>query len=190
MENKSKIIILVLIVIIVALLVGIFASMQHTNKQDSNLAFISNSTIVEADSIKIQLNDANGNGIANQTVNVTITDKDKSTDYHSVETNDQGVGTLNIDKNAGNYTITISYAGNDKYDGCNATKNIVIEEKVVEAEVSSSSSSSQSSSEPSDWKDSEGNTHYYENGKEYVGSREGQHMDIDTWNYVSEHGMK
>lgn len=136
MENKH-IIILVLIVIIVALLVGIFATMQHTNKQDTNLTFKCNSTIKDGDSIKIQLTDANGSAIANQTVNVTITDKDKSSDYHSVETNDQGIGTLNIDKNSGNYTITITYAGNDNYAGCNATKEITIEEEVTQTQETS-----------------------------------------------------
>lgn len=136
MENKH-IIILVLIVIIVALLVGIFATMQHTNKQDTNLTFKCNSTIKDGDSIKIQLTDANGSAIANQTVNVTITDKDKSSDYHSVETNDQGIGTLNIDKNSGNYTITITYAGDDNYAGCNATKEITIEEEVTQTQETS-----------------------------------------------------
>ena len=136
MENKH-IIILVLIVIIVALLVGIFATMQHTNKQDTNLTFKCNSTIKDGDSIKIQLTDANESAIANQTVNVTITDKDKSSDYHSVETNDQGIGTLNIDKNSGNYTITITYAGNDNYAGCNATKEITIEEEVTQTQETS-----------------------------------------------------
>ena len=63
--EKKNIIILVLIVIIVALLVGIFATMHHTTKQNTNLTFKTNSTIVEGDSIKIQLTDANGTGIAN-----------------------------------------------------------------------------------------------------------------------------
>ena len=113
MENKN-IIIIVLIVIIIALLVGIFATMPHANKQDTKLTFKSNSTITEGDSIKIQLTDANGTGIANQTVNVTITDKDKSSDYHSVETNDSGIGTLNINKNAGNYTVSPNYLFYDR----------------------------------------------------------------------------
>jgi hypothetical protein len=107
--------------------------------------------LTEGDSLKIKLTDANGTAIANQTVNVTIKDKDGASDYHSVETNGTGVGTLKLDKDAGEYHITINYGGNDKYNGCNATKKIIIEEKeevVVEAQSTSTSSGSSSSSEP------------------------------------------
>lgn len=139
MENRNKIIILALVVVIGALLVGIFASMPNFSKQATNLTFKCNSTINEGDSIRIQLTDANGTGIANQTVNITVMDKDKSTDHHSVVTNAKGVGTLNIDKSAGNYIITVKYDGNGNYAGCNATKNIKIEQKVVEAVASTPS---------------------------------------------------
>lgn len=184
MENKN-IIILVLIVIIIALLVGIFATMPHANKQDTKLTFKSNSTITEGDSIKIQLTDANGTGIANQTVNVTITDKDKSSDYHSVETNDSGIGTLNINKNAGNYTITISYAGNDHYAGCNATKEITIDKKVVEAEPTSSGSSGSDSSSSRDnnaiYYDSKYNIYY--NGEGIIVNPDGRHGQSEGSRY-------
>ena len=146
--EKNKIIILALIVIIVALLVGMVAMVPNMTKKDTNLKFKGNSTINEGDSIKIVLTDVDGSTIAGQTVNVTVTDKDKSSDYHSVETNENGVGKIKLDKDKGKYTVTVSYGGNDKYKGCNATKKITIKEEVVEAESSSSSSSS-SSNEPS-----------------------------------------
>ena len=140
-------IILALIVIIAALLVGMVAMMPNMSKQDTNLKFKSNSTLTEGDSLKVKLTDDNGTAIANQTVNITITDKDGSSDYHSVVTNENGTGKLKLDKNAGKYNVTISYGGNDKYNGCNATKKITIEEMVVEAQSTPSSGSS-SSSEP------------------------------------------
>ena len=146
--DKNKIIILALIIIIAALLIALAAIMPNMSKQDTNLKFKSNSTLTEGDSLKIKLTDANGTAIANQTVNITITGKDGSSDYHSVVTNENGAGKLKMDKSPGKYNVTISYGGNDKYNGCNATKNIIIEEKVVETEVTSSQSSysSQSSS--------------------------------------------
>ena len=133
--DRNKIIILVLIVVIAALLVGIMATMPNFNKMDTKLAFKSNATLTEGDSLKIKLTDGNGTALANQTVNVTIVNKDKSKDYHSVETNDKGIGTIKIDKKPGKYNVTVSYAGNDHYKGCNATKNINIKEKVVEAQT-------------------------------------------------------
>ena len=77
-------------------------------------------------------------------MNVTVTDKNNASDYHSVVTNEKGVGTLKLDKDAGKYTVTVIYGGNDKYNGCNATKKITIEEEVVEAEVTSSQSQASS----------------------------------------------
>lgn len=143
--DKNKIIILALIVVIAALLVGMaFTMMPNMGKQDTKLKFKSNSTLTEGDSLKVRLTDANGTAIANQTVNVTITDKDKSNSYYSVVTNEKGVGTLKLDKSTGKYDVTIVYGGNDKYNGCNATKKLTIEEKVAEAQSTSSSSSTSS----------------------------------------------
>lgn len=144
MENKNIIIIIALIAIIAALLVGLVAMMPNTNKDDTKLAFKGNATLTEGDSLKIQLTDANGTAISNQTVDVTVTDKDQTSDYHSVVTNEKGVGTLKLDKDSGKYTVTISYGGNDRYKASNATKTITIEEEVVQAEVTSSQSQASS----------------------------------------------
>ena len=123
--DKNKIIILALIVVIAALLVGMaFTMMLNMAKQDTKLKFKSNSTLTKGDSLKIKLTDANGTAIANQTVNITIKDKKGASDSHSVVTNEKGVGTLKLDKNSGKYNVTVSYGGNDKYNGCNITKNL------------------------------------------------------------------
>lgn len=139
MMDNSKIIIVALIVVIIALLIGMIAIMPNLNKQDAQLKYDGNATINKGDSIKIILTDANGSPIVGQTVNITVTDDDGSSDYHSAVTNENGVGTLNLDKGDGEYTITISYGGNDKYKSSTITQKIKIEEA---AESSSSSSSS------------------------------------------------
>lgn len=140
--DKNKIIILALIVIIIALVVSIVATMPNMSKQDTNLTF-KNTTIIEGDSIKILLADTNGTPLENQSVNVTITNEDNSKDYHSAITNSDGIASLKIDKKAGTYDVTLNYGGNDRYNGCNGTEKLKIDE-VVEAEISSSSSSSSS----------------------------------------------
>ena len=132
--EKDKMIILALIVLILALLAGMIAMVvPDMMKQDAILNFNGNSTIKQEDSIQIRLTDENGNGIAGQTVNITVTDKDKASDFHSVETDGNGQGTFKIDKEPGKYTITISYGGNSKYNGCTATIDITIEEAVQES---------------------------------------------------------
>lgn len=148
--EKNQIIIIALIVVIVALLVGMAAMMMpNMSKQDTKLQFKCNSTMAEGDSLKVKLIDTNGTAIVNQTVNVTITNKNGTSNY-SLVTNEKGIGTLKLDKSAGKYNVAVTYGGNDKYNGCNATKNITIEEKVVEEsssvqQVSSEESSSSSS---------------------------------------------
>lgn len=124
-----------LIAIIAILLVAIAAIMiPNLNKQSTELDFKSKSTITEGDSIKIKLTDSNGNPLANQKVNITVTDKDKTSDYHSVVTNEKGIAKLKLDKNPGKYEITCNYGGDDKYNPCNLTKNVKIEEKAAETQ--------------------------------------------------------
>lgn len=155
--EKNRIIIIALIVIIVALLVGLAAMMvPNMGKQDSKLTFKGNSTLVQGDSLKIKLTDANGTAIANRTVNVSITNTEGTDGYHSVVTNAKGVGTLKSDNDAGKYDVTIMYGGNDNYNGCNATKKITIEEKVVEATVEHVNSKDSSNNVQND--DSSGQT--------------------------------
>lgn len=144
MEGKHKIIILALIIIIVALLAGILISMPGLNKQDSNLTFESKTTLTEGDYLQIKLTDAHATALANQTVNVTITDNDNTNSYYSVVTDDDGIGKLKLDKDAGNYVVTLNYGGNGDYNGCNASEQITIEEDIAEAEVTSSSTDSDS----------------------------------------------
>ena len=148
--DKNKIIILALIAIIAALLVGLAAMMPNLNKHDTKLAFEGNSTIANGDSIKIKLTDDNGTQLANKEVNIAITDENSTSDYHSVVTDKNGVGTLKIDKSAGEYTLTANYGGDENYTGCNATKKITVEEKVVESQTASSSASSDTYVERSD----------------------------------------
>ncbi len=148
MDNKNKIIIVALIVIIIVLLGAIFAMMPNMFKQDTKLKFKGNSTLNQGDYLKIKLTDDNGTAIANQTINITITDENEGSDYHSVITNDNGNAAIQVEKDPGKYKVTVTYGGNDKYNGCSATKTITVEEEVVEAEVDSSSQSQTSSGNP------------------------------------------
>lgn len=134
--DKNKIILIALIVVIIAFLIGIFAAMPNMNKQNTNLIIISNDTLNEGDSIGIKLTDADGNLLVNQTVNVTIKDNNNASSSYSVVTNESGFGALKLDKIAGEYNVTISYGGNDKYNGCNGTQKITIKEKVTQKEES------------------------------------------------------
>ncbi len=139
-------IIIALIVVILALLVGILAVMPNTAKTDSKLEIIGNDTFSEGDSLQIKLTDVNGTALTNQTVKITLTDKDNYYSEDAVVTNDEGVGELKLDKSVGEYDVTVIYDGNDDYNGCNTTKKITIKEETVE--VKATQQSSQPSSSP------------------------------------------
>ena len=143
--EKNQIIIIALIVIIIALLVGMVAVMPNFTKKDTNLDIKSKEKLNEGDSFKVKLTDVNGNIIAGQSVNITITDKNNTKSYYSVETNEKGEGSLKLDKQAGDYDITVTYSGNNDYKNCSATQKIKIEQA---EEDTSSSDSSQSTSSP------------------------------------------
>ena len=142
MEN-NRIIIILLLVIIIALLACILTVMPNMNKQDVKLAFMSDSTINEGDSIEIQLTDMNGTPLANQSLNVSVTDGNK-TDYHSILTNGDGKATLDIDKSAGDYGVSVKYGGNSNYRQSSISQNVTV--KVPQ--TTSASTGSQSSELP------------------------------------------
>ena len=147
--DRQKIIILALIVMVVILLVAVFSMMPGFTKQNTEITFKNNSTLTKGDSLNITLTDANGTALADQTVNITIADGNNAENYHSAVTGENGTASLKLDNGAGNYTVTVSYDGDEKYNGCNATEEITIEEEVVETQTSSSSDASSDSSSTS-----------------------------------------
>ena len=138
--DNNKLIIIGLVAIIAILAIGIFVAMPNFNKENTNLDFKSKNTLTEGDSLKIKLTDMNGNAIVGQTINVTVTDKNGASDYHSVVTNSEGIGKLKMDKSTGKYNVTVTYGGNDDYNGCNATKQIKIKEEEQQEETTQQSS--------------------------------------------------
>lgn len=183
--DYNKIIIALVIVLIVIVAAGLLLLNPGHAKSDSRVVVSSNSALYDGDNFTVRLTDLNNTPIANQTVNVTIIDANGGKNPQVVTTDANGYGSLQLKGlTPGEYTFNITYGGNENYTGCNFTQMITIEKPAT-----SSNSNAVSSSQSSDWVDSNGVPHFYEDGKEYVGSRDGQHMDIATSNYVREHGM-
>lgn len=136
--NKYNIIILALIIVIIALVVGVVAVMPGMAKKDTNLTFVSNSTLIEGDSINIKLTDLNGTAISNQTVNITIADKNNTNSNYSVTTNEEGIGMLKLEQGPGEYVVTLDYGGNSEYESSNSSQKLTIEAHPVAQSASSS----------------------------------------------------
>lgn len=138
--DKNKLVFGGLVAIIAIISVGMVMGVSDTNKTETKLKVKASSPFHEGDSIKIKLMDANNTPISNKTVNVTVTDNNNDSSNFSVMTNDKGVGKLKLDKDAGEYEVKCNFTGDDKYNPCNKTINLTIEEEEVVEEESSEDS--------------------------------------------------
>ena len=190
MENRNIIIILVVGIVVLAAVIGFMLfNPSHNAKDPTKIKITSDKEQYKGGTLKLQLADLNKTPISKQIVNVTVTDKKgKVVVDEVVKTDSKGKAKLDLKLKKGNYKVNVTYGGNENYTGCNITQNLKIKEKVVKAQETSSSSNG-GSSEPSSWYDSEGAYHFYENGQEYVGDPNRQHMTVEQHNYVKEHGM-
>ena len=138
--NRNHIIIIALIAVILILAVGIFQGLNMHEKQGVKLKIKGDSKFEEGDSVKILLTTLNDTPVANQTVNISITDKDKTVSYYSAVTNEKGIAKMKLDKSEGKYVINCSYAGNENYTANSTVKKIKIKNEVAQSETSSSGS--------------------------------------------------
>ena len=148
MEDRNIIIILIAIIIVLAAIAGAMYLQTTNAKEPTTIKITSNNTLTEGDSLSIQLTDLNKTAISNENVNITITDnKSKVVVNEIVQTNSKGEAALDLDLKKGEYTVNVTYAGNENYTGNNTTQKLTIEEKVVQT-VSKDTTSSSSSSNP------------------------------------------
>ena len=150
MEQKNIVIIVLIAIVVLAAAVGVMLLSPYDAKQDTKLDILSNETLYKWSNLTVKLTDINGTGISDETVNVTIKDKNGGIYQTSLLTNGSGIGVLELNSSAGNYTVNITFEGDDKYNSANATQRLEIKEVVVEEKpvyVESSSASTQTSSE-------------------------------------------
>ena len=181
--ERNKLIIIGLAIVIVALGVGLAAMMQAPAKEDVKLT-IKDKAIEEGGSVKIKLTDRNGNPIEGQTVNISVTYKKGTTDYHSVVTDENGVGKLKLDKSPGKYTVNCTYGGNDNYTANSTSQKLKINE--VE-EASSSTDYSSDSSSSQDYSSYESSSESYRPDVDSSGITREQ-ADKFGYTYTNEHG--
>ncbi|WP_292877102.1 Ig-like domain-containing protein [Methanobrevibacter sp.] len=144
--NYNKIILGLVIIFIIMIIAGFFILNPSVAKTDSKVIVTSNSTLNDGDTLSIYLSVLNNTPISNQTVNITIIDANGAQNRQVVTTDANGNGNLQLNGlTAGNYNISVSYGGNNKFNPCNTTQKLTMKEKEVESKVSSSSSGSSNS---------------------------------------------
>jgi nitrogen fixation protein FixH len=185
-QMNKNIIIAILIIIIIAV-VGVFVFSQQHQGQDGKLNtqidFISQTTLKNGDQVQFELKDAKGAVIAGQNVTISYDDGSGSIQNYTVNTDQNGKGYLTISgENEGKYVVTVNFAGNSKYNACTAKQTITIEDGTSDAKEtisenstantvmynnnSGNSSSSSSSGSPAEaYYDADLNVYYDSNGK-------------------------
>jgi nitrogen fixation protein FixH len=185
--NKN-IIIAILIIIIIAVVGAFVFSQQHQaqdGKANTQINFLSQTTLKNGDQVQFELKDAKGAVIAGQTVTISYADASGNVQNYTVNTDQNGKGYLTISgEDAGKYTVTVSFAGNSKYNACTAKQTITIEDGTSDAKEtvsenstantvmynndsgsSSSSSAESSGSSSQSYYDADLNVYYDSNGK-------------------------
>lgn len=137
--------IIALIIIILIILGGLVVFSHGSAKSDTQINFLTGKTLKNGDQIQFELRDAQGNTLANQQLTITF-GANGQTQTYSVVTDAQGKGALALNNGEnGNYSITVKYNGDDKYNGCSASQTVTIGEVTSDTDNTYTSSESTSS---------------------------------------------
>lgn len=143
MDNKNIIIILLVIVaIILACILGTAFLPSMNAKKDSKIAIAGDKNLYVGDDLTVKLTDLNKTPIKKGIVNVTVTDKKgKVVLNKSLKTDSKGKAKVDLELDAGKYTVNATFAGDENFTGNATSKNITIKEIPVEEPIVSEESS-------------------------------------------------
>ena len=135
--NKN-IIIAILCVILVAAVGGFVLSHPQTTTEDgkinTQLNFLSGDKLTNGQTVEFELKDAQGNALAGQNVTIAYDDGSGNVQNYKVITDSNGKAYLTINgEAAGNYDITVTFDGDNKYNGCSAKQTITVKEGTSDA---------------------------------------------------------
>ena len=128
--NKNIIIAILAIILIAVVGFMLFSHPATTDgKLNTQINFLSGTSLKNGDQVQFELKDAQGNAVAGQNVTISYEEESGNIQNYKIITDSNGKGYLTIDgENSGTHDITITFDGNDKYNGCNAKQTITIEE--------------------------------------------------------------
>ncbi|WP_407423887.1 hypothetical protein [Methanobrevibacter sp.] len=177
--------ILIALIIIALLVLGGLIAFTNDNGNgnvETQINFLTNQTLKNGDSVEFQLTDSQGNALANQNLKIVFASTKGQPQNFTITTDSQGKGALVLNgEDDGNYTVTVTYDGDNNYKGCSANQKITVGDASVQNgdATSDSSQSTQtshsSSSSSSDMNyDSERNVQYDSNGIIRGGQNDGE----------------
>ena len=130
--NRS-IVIAILVVVIIGI-AGFAMFSQHaptlsTNKTDTEFSILTDNTLSNGEKIIFKLSEKNGSAIAGEKVKIGLGDDSGNVETFEIVTDSEGKGALVLEKeSSGKHNFTLTYDGNDKYNGCSIKLSITIDD--------------------------------------------------------------
>ncbi|MBR6024417.1 MAG: hypothetical protein IK044_05585 [Methanobrevibacter sp.] len=142
MNIKNILLVIAIILVVAGTFMFLMAHQAHP-KQDTKIMMTSADNITEGDNITVKLTDANNTPLTNQNLNVSIVGGSGESVLKSLTTDGNGEATVETDNSTtGSCALVVKYGGNDEFDGCNFTDNVVINKKVVKVKTNLTNTSS------------------------------------------------
>ncbi|WP_296783902.1 Ig-like domain-containing protein [uncultured Methanobrevibacter sp.] len=126
--NKNLIIAIIIVVIIAIVGAFVLTHQGSGEKINTKINWINdeNATFKNGDQLQFELKDANGSALAGQQLNISYSNDENQS--YTVVTDSNGKYSLILDNlTAGDNTVIVKYAGNDKYNDYELQKAIIIE---------------------------------------------------------------
>ena len=131
MDLKELILVIAIVVVVVGAAIFLMSNMSHP-KEDSKIIMTSNATLDDGDNFTVKLTDLNNNPIPDQSINVTIVSASSGSVQKTLVTDKSGQASFEVNSSTkGSCAVKVKYAGNDKFNGCNLSENLKINEKVI-----------------------------------------------------------
>ena len=140
MDYNKTIIILIAIIVIILVVGAVYTT--NPFKQESKIDVVTNGTVHTNTTFLVKTTDLKNKSIANENVSIEILDNKSNTVIdEKVETNDRGEAAIELTNiSEGNYTVNVTFEGNDDLKECNAEEDLEIVDDTVDESSSDDSS--------------------------------------------------
>lgn len=180
--NRNILIAILAIIVIAAGGLMLFSHSGTTDgKINTEVNFLTGTTLYNGDQVQFELKDVQGNALAGENVTIAYDDGSGNIQNYSIFTDANGRGYLTISgEDAGSYNIKVIYDGNDQYNGCTGEQTITVEDGASEAQAAEPAESNSSA-----------NTVLYNNAtsSDSTGSSDYSGSSNSTLHYDSEYNI-
>lgn len=193
--NKNIIIAILIVIIIATTSAAVMFGQTANGKMTTKINITCDDEVQNGEQVQFELKDSKGSPILGQDLNITFNNQN-----YTIPTDQNGKCYLTISSmDAGTYSISAVYAGNDKYDGCNAKTNITIvdgeaDNPATETTGNSSANTSSNDNGSQEFNNTSDNPFPGEPGTHYLGQyelwiRDSDNVIIDAGNDAGVKGI-